>query len=169
MSRHPFEFNDVPIGYLITFRAYGTWLHGDGRGSVDRFHNSYGSPFLPPNPRWLEFNRKNRKLPPVKLGLRQRAAVKVAIRESCQIRNWDLWTLNVRTNHIHTVVTASCKPEVILTAFKANSTRKLRESGYWSSNRSPWAERGSKKYLWTEDALNNAIAYVEYDQGEELL
>jgi len=33
---HPHrEFNEehVPQGYLITFRCYGTWLHGDGRGS----------------------------------------------------------------------------------------------------------------------------------------
>jgi hypothetical protein len=33
---------------------------------------------------------------------------------------------------------------------------------------SPWAERGSRRYLWTEQDLNNAIAYVEYDQGEPL-
>ena len=52
---HPHrEFNEehVPQGYLITFRCYGTWLHGDGRGSVDRFHNRYGSPLIPPNKQW---------------------------------------------------------------------------------------------------------------------
>src|SRR5260370_25636817 len=29
------EFNEdhTPLGYLITFRTYGTWLHGDQRGS----------------------------------------------------------------------------------------------------------------------------------------
>src|SRR5438093_13756827 len=26
---------DLPLGYLITFRCYGTWLHGDERGSID--------------------------------------------------------------------------------------------------------------------------------------
>ncbi len=49
---HPHrEFNTDrdPLGYLITFRAYGTWLHGDSRGSVDRFHNRYASPLIPPN------------------------------------------------------------------------------------------------------------------------
>jgi len=25
--------------YLITFTTYGTWVHGDERGSVDREHN----------------------------------------------------------------------------------------------------------------------------------
>ena len=37
----------IPLGYLITFRAYGTWLHGDRRRSVDRFHNQYGTPDIP--------------------------------------------------------------------------------------------------------------------------
>jgi hypothetical protein len=49
---HPHrEFNAdrVPLAYLITFRAYGTWLHGDSRGSVDRFHNRYGVPLIPAN------------------------------------------------------------------------------------------------------------------------
>jgi REP element-mobilizing transposase RayT len=76
--------------------------------------------------------------------------------------------MNVRTNHIHTVVSAPCKPEKILTAFKANATRKLREAGCWKNDDSPWADRGSKKYLWTEEDVVNAIAYVEYDQGEPL-
>jgi len=37
---HPhFESDNerIPLAYLITFRSYGTWLHGDERGSVDRF------------------------------------------------------------------------------------------------------------------------------------
>ena len=35
-----FQSEHIPYGYLITFRAYGTWLHGRP-GSVDRFHNVY--------------------------------------------------------------------------------------------------------------------------------
>jgi hypothetical protein len=31
-----------PLAYLITFTTYGTWLHGDSRGSVDKQHNRYG-------------------------------------------------------------------------------------------------------------------------------
>jgi len=33
---------------------------------------------------------------------------------------------------------------------------------------SPWAARGSKKYLWTEQELIDAIAYVLEGQGESL-
>ena len=39
-----------PLGFLITFRCYGTWLDGDERGSIDRGHNSPGEPLLEPNP-----------------------------------------------------------------------------------------------------------------------
>ena len=43
---------DIALAYLITFRSYGTWLHGDDRGSIDRFHNRYKSPYIPPNIKW---------------------------------------------------------------------------------------------------------------------
>ena len=36
--------NAEPAGHFLTFRTYGTWLHGDARGSVDRFHNVPGEP-----------------------------------------------------------------------------------------------------------------------------
>ena len=168
---HPHrEFNEehVPRGYLITFRCYGTWLHGDGRGSVDRFHNRYGSPLIPPNKQWERYNRRSLKRPPVSLNARRRAAVDAAIRETNKIRNWRLWTLNARTNHVHTVVSANCDPDRILNAFKANATRKMREAGCWQSSGSPWVERESKKRLWTERELVDAIAYVVYEQGEPL-
>jgi hypothetical protein len=43
---------DTPLAYLISFRSYGTWLHGDPRGSIDRFNNRYRSPYIKPNPQW---------------------------------------------------------------------------------------------------------------------
>ena len=46
--------------------------------------------------------------------------------------------------------------------------RTMRESGCWSSERTPWAHRGSRKKLWTEKDLMDAIVYVEYAQGEPL-
>jgi hypothetical protein len=31
-----FQDRSAALGFLITFRTYGTWLHGEDRGSVDR-------------------------------------------------------------------------------------------------------------------------------------
>jgi hypothetical protein len=34
-----YEENTFPLAYLITLRTFGTWLHGDERGSVSRKRN----------------------------------------------------------------------------------------------------------------------------------
>ena len=163
------EFQDdhIPLAYLITFRSYGTWLHGRS-GSVDRFHNVYGTPTLPPDEARRQYNKRLLAQRPVTLDGKQRAAVELAVRETCRIRNWRLWAFNIRTNHVHTVVTASCDPELVLIALKANATRRMKEARCWSGKRSPWVRRGSKRYLWTDEQLGCAIAYVLYDQGEPL-
>ena len=56
----------------------------------------------------------------------------------------------------------------ILNAFKADATRTMSEADCWHSENIPWVRRGSKRYLWTEQQLLAAIAYVQYDQGEPL-
>ena len=111
MKPLPEEFRDehIPIGYLITIRAYGTWLHGS-QGSVDRFHNTYGTPRLPANEKRREYNRRLLAQRPVSLRTNARKAVESGIRETCDIRKWTLWAINVRTNHFHTVVSANCRP-----------------------------------------------------------
>jgi REP element-mobilizing transposase RayT len=70
---------------------------------------------------------------------------------------------------VHSVVTAACGPSRILNALKSNATRELREAGQWARSSSPWADRGSKQYLWTEHHVQKAIDYVELDQGDEFL
>jgi|SRR5215510_4387353 len=155
----------IPLAYLITFRTYATWLHGDSRGSVDRHHNRYASPLIRPSQEWHRYKRQLLKQTPVSLTRRQRRCVRAAIRDACSKRAWSIWTLNVRTNHVHVVVSANCDPEIVTTAFKAKATRKMREKKCWRSAVTPWARRGSKKYLWTERDVIAAVCYVEYDQG----
>jgi REP element-mobilizing transposase RayT len=160
---------DTPLAYFISFRSYGTWLHGDNRGSIDRFHNRYRSPYLPGNKSWRNYNRNQLKTKPLRLRSRHRKAIKLAIRETCSIRKWSLYALNVRSNHIHVVVAASNKkPELVLGAFKANATRQLRENGLWLHPFTPWADGGSKRRLWNEESVAAAIDYVLYGQGDEL-
>jgi hypothetical protein len=105
---------DTPLAYFISFRAYGTWLHGDKRGSIDRFHNRYRLPYIPPNDKWLLFNEQRLKAKPLFLKARQRKSIENAIHETCDIRKWLLQAINVRTNHIHTVVSANRKPGLVL-------------------------------------------------------
>jgi REP element-mobilizing transposase RayT len=160
-----FNEEHIPIAYLITFRCYATWMHGDERGSVDRAHNQYGTPFIPQNNRWREYSTHLVKHEPGTLDAAQRAAVDLAIRETCEIRCWLLDAINVRTNHVHVVVSAQVRPELILTAFKANSTRQMRAAGCWPHEHSPWSVGGSRRYLWTEMSVERAIDYVINGQG----
>jgi REP element-mobilizing transposase RayT len=160
---------DTPLAYLITFRCYGTWLHGDERGSVDRLHNVYNTPRIEPNKNWLKFNWQQMRHASVELHAKQRQSVEAAIRETCRIRGWHLHAINVRTNHIHTVVSiGTVKPETALNTFKANATRQMREDGCWQHEHSPWVIKGSKKYLWNERSVERAIDYVINGQGEDL-
>jgi len=59
---------DTPLAYFLSFRSYGTWLHGDKRGSVDRFHNKYGTPRLPENAKWFNYNLTSLRAAPMILG-----------------------------------------------------------------------------------------------------
>ena len=113
-----FDDNDFPLAYLITFRCYGTWLHGDDRASTDRKHNIYGTKKLSPNQRLQLSDESYLKNAPLGLNARQRSVVEGTIREVCTYRRYGLRAINVRTNHVHLVVSAASKPEPILNTFK---------------------------------------------------
>jgi len=164
-----FDDNEIPLAYLITFRCYGTWLHGDERGSMDRKRNKYGTARIQPNIRLKAAETALLKSQPLVLDAGQRIVVEGAVREVCINRTYILRAINVRTNHIHTVVTAACKPEPVLNLFKAYATRELRKARLISRSTRPWSRHGSTKYLWKERQVERAIDYVLYGQGDELI
>ena len=124
---------------------------------------------MPRNDSWWKYNKKKLRTAPLTLKGKHRRAVRAAINETCRIRKWSCYALNVRSNHVHAVVAArNKKPELILGAFKANATRELREGGLWPHSFSPWADGGSKRRLWNEQSISQAIDYVLYGQGDDL-
>ena len=163
-----FDDNEFPLAYLITFRCYGTWLHGDARGSMDRRHNTYGTTKIAANPRLESSDYRQVDHPPITLDPRHRQVVEKAVREVCEHRKYTLRAINVRTNHVHTVVTAMQKPEPVLDSFKSYATRALRRNGLLSATVKPWARHGSTIYLWKERDVAKAIEYVLLGQGDEL-
>ena len=160
---------DVPLGYLITFRCYGTWLHGDERGAIDRLHNRYKTPYLPRSDRRRELNERMLRSDPLLLNVCQRQSVEDAVREVCEYKQWLLHPVNVRTNHVHVVVSiGTANPAQALNSIKAYATRRMRRHGSWKEDHSPWADKGSQRYLWNERSLANAIEYVRNGQGDDL-
>jgi REP element-mobilizing transposase RayT len=155
--------------HLFTFRSYGTWLHGDERGSIDRYNNRYQSPFALASTNREEHNHRQLKSEPVILTAIQRVSVETAIRETCAHRNWHLRAISVRTNHVHLVASIGDKtPGLALNAFKANATRQMRLDGCWGHEHSPWVDNGSKRNLWNERSVERAIEYVINGQGDKL-
>src|SRR5258706_7001817 len=157
---------DTPIAYLITFRTYGTWLHGDERGSMSRHRNIYRTPKLRHEQNWLDINKARMKREAVVLDARMRSIVEKVVSETCEFRGRTLHAINVRTNHAHVVVSSGGqKPEPMLNALKANATRLLRSTGAWNDDKSPWSDKGSNRYIWTVESLARACNYVRDHQG----
>jgi REP element-mobilizing transposase RayT len=157
-----------PLAYFISFTTYGTWLHGRAPGSVDREHNVPGTPLLPPDPAAEAANRQGLRQEPYFLDEPRRAVVLRTIREVAAHRGWKLWAVHVRTNHVHIVVTAACKPEKVMADFKAWASRRLREACGESADRDRWTQHGSTRYLNTEASLVAAVVYVVEEQGEAM-
>ena len=143
-----------PLAYFITFRCYGTWLHGDARGSTDRSGTHHpDAPLIPTDPTLHRRRYKALAHAPMTLDPSQRTVVDEAIRDVCLHRGWELLALNVQADHAHVVASGHCRPEPMMTAFKAWSTRRLREAGYVPSQRKLWSRHGSTRYLWNERAV----------------
>ncbi|MDQ3635024.1 MAG: transposase [Acidobacteriota bacterium] len=166
---YEYDYNDFPLAYLITVRTFGTWLHGDKRMSVDRHgKNLYGTPRVASSPKMEKQMLKNMNQPHFLLDNKQRECVEKSITEVCENRGYELKSVNIRTNHFHAVVSAACKPEPVIHAFKSYATRNLRENKLVETNKKLWARGKSRRYLWKPRYVSLAIEYVLYGQGDNL-
>ena len=146
---------DDPLAYFLTWPTYGTWLPGDARGWVDGKTREMQ---FTPDPKREQFARACMVESTITLDPTQQELVDRTIRNHCRIRGWILHEVNVRTNHVHVVVTADCSPDDIMGQFKAWATRHLKVND--PRRRKWWTENGSKRRLWTEESLETAIVYV---------
>lgn len=157
-----------PLAYLITFHTYGTWLHGDERGSVDREHSQFGQPELDPDHARRSRAQRSLKQTPLTLSAAHRRRAEATILEVCQHRGWTLHALNVRTSHVHVVVSAPHRPEHVLKALKSWIIRRLREAKLIGKTTNVWSRHGSTRYLWNQQAITAACRYVSDAQGPDV-
>ena len=153
--------------YFITFRTYGTWLPGDARGWVDKFRNKYGTPPAPPDPEEEYESLRRLKHDLVILKPQGRDIVKRTIQEVCLYRRWPIHALNVRSNHVHMVLSAYQTPETVMIDLKAWCTRRIREAGVLADGVRPWSRHGSTIYLFSDEALEAACRYVIWHQDRD--
>jgi REP element-mobilizing transposase RayT len=151
------------LAYHITWTTYGTWLHGDERGWVQWGEMGIKAP--DPDRECEARTRMTESA--VVLSDEQRGIVEQTIRDHCKIRGWQLHAVNVRTNHVHVVVTADRDAGEVMNQFKAWCSRKLSDAAGLAgpvskkAGRRHWfTEGGDKKAIDTEEYLENAIKYV---------
>lgn len=157
-----------PLAYFLTFTTHGARLHGDDRGSVDRHHNGYGSPYLGSDP--VRNARESAHVGvAVELGLPERRVIDRTIREVCEHRRWQLLALNVRTRHIHLVLAADVPPERAIADLKAWCTRRLVEADCFERGARLWARHGSTRYVWNRKGVEDSVEYVLNEQGPSLV
>ncbi len=148
-----------PIAYFITWPTYGTWLPGDDRGWVEYHHG-----WQLPNADLERFCRACMKEKQCLLSILERAIVLEQILETCKFRKWVHFASDCRSNHAHIVIGATnTHSKKIRADIKAWCTRRLRERSR-PEQENWWAERGSTRYVWTEESLARVLDYVTLAQ-----
>jgi REP element-mobilizing transposase RayT len=152
-----------PLGYFITFTTYGSWLHGDRRGSILRGETTK---FLPENPALRAYEESIQEHQAFVLDSEAQEIVKQTILETCRFREWLLYAAHIRSTHVHLVLKADARPERVLIDLKAYATRMLKKNGYKQPRF--WTRHGSTRYLNTTSQLNKSIHYIISEQGEPM-
>ena len=158
-----------PLAYFLTWVTYGTWLHGDERGWVNKRCNCYGADLAPPNETLLNYSQSLLKHDPVTLNHDERLTVESAIAEVCKYKGWELLACSCRSNHVHVVVRAGdIPPKVVASQLKAYATRALK-SLHSLEYQNFWAKDGSNRQIFTDEGIEKAIYYVQHqdDHTEE--
>ena len=154
--------------YHIVSHTYGTWLTGDERGSIKAPENNLGQPILEHQPRLVTHIKSRMRQKPIQLNGPMRLTVEETIREVCGHRQWKLYAQNVRQNHVHIVVGASCEANKVWKDLKSYSTRALRRAELIEDGATIWAEGGSGRQIKNVSALEAVIDYVLNGQGPDL-
>ena len=158
-----------PVAYFISFTCYGSRLHGEVRGSVDLDHNVYGTPILPPNPERFAARRAALAHTPYTLTEERPAIVLDGIVALALKRRWTLWAVHVRTEHLHTVVTARGDDiDRVMTDLKAAGSFRLNRAYPSDQGRKFWTRHGSTRYVWNEAQFAAVADYVLNQQGEPM-
>lgn len=158
-----------PLAFFFTVSAYGARLPGDPRGTSLRRFNA--TPFSAPEPANAlreQTARAAMKNPSPAFGRMEREVIAASLLEACLHYGWSLHAVNVRTNHVHAVLTTARDAEFAMRALKSSATRRLREAGLFGPEDRIWARHGSTRYLWDEQDVLNAVAYVLEGQGPDL-
>jgi len=177
-------------GYHAIFGAYGFRLPNDPRGSWSdfvgawellRFGRATKSIQRCELTESQERERQRAKLalkyPPVRFSDVQAQAIGRGFATAVRRSGFTIWACSIMPEHVHLVIARhTYKVEQIVNLLKGAGTRQLREerlhplAAYGLAGQrppTPWAGGKWKVYLDTEEAIENAIRYVEENPEKE--
>jgi REP element-mobilizing transposase RayT len=158
--------------WFLTWTTYGSWLPGDRRGFVGQLRDDNDLPYihdLPGTPCDADVPQLEKAMraamngPPIRLTHDQATTVTAQFHETAAYRNWLLLAVGVMANHIHIVVgvPGDPEPDKLLHDFKAYASRRLNRNWARPMNGTWWTESGSKRKLRDEQAIREAVKYVQ--------
>ena len=158
----------MPLAYFITFTTYGTWLPGSAKGSVDDEHNAYGMPLVEADAERERQAQSAMTQAPYVMSEAERRIVCQALVELARDRGWDLLAVQVRSNHVHVVISAERDPGRLMSDLKARASRNLVSAGFDDATRRRWTRHGSTRHLFREEEVERKIRYTLDEQGERM-
>ena len=154
---------------FITVSTYGTWLHGDERGSVNRKGLTFRAHFVAPNPKLERMKRSQMDQAPMIFDAAKRVCVHNAVESFCEFKQWRLLALHVRTNHMHALILGEASSQRMVQGIKAAATRALREAKLIDATRKVWTEGASVTTCETDNDIAAVRDYIKNRQGDPLL
>ena len=177
-------------GYHIIFGAYGFWLPNDPRGSWSDFVGNWelvrfgrATKSLERSELTAEEERQRRaakaalKYPPVRFSGAQARAIGCGFARRVRQSNLTIWACSILPEHVHLVVARhTYAAEQIANLMKGEATKQLGKEGIHPLQAyaklgqrppRPWADRKWKVFLDNEEAIENAIHYVEENPLKE--
>ena len=149
-----------PLCYHITFGTYGTRLHGDSRGTVDRAENAFGAPIVGRDGEWQQDELSLLKFPPRLLTVHQRLAVQEVVPQVCVRGGWEHLGTAAAADHVHNLVRATEAGTDVRKWLKRWLSQGLNQRWPLHDGQVWWAECGSVRWVWTDEYYDRVRHYV---------
>lgn len=143
--------------YFLTCTTHGTWLHGDERGSYNKFGE-----FIPPDELLQQSMKDKLNAPPFYLSDSMREIVRAAFVEVAENKSWTIHRMAVQHNHFHIAISADTDdPRKVFNALKSKATMRLRKAKEITADFSPWTTKGNCQTITTNVQLTKVCHYIE--------
>ena len=149
-----------PMAYHITWGTYGTRLHGDERGTVDRSMNNFGDPIIGRDGDWHRIESSRLRFPARVLTVEQRLLIENIVPDICIRGGWTFVTTAAADDHVHNIISSPVDGKDIRKWLKRWVSEALNKRWPIEQGQVWWAECGSVKWIWNEDYYRRAADYV---------